>query len=171
MIDYDLLGPEHREYVRKMFRESAYMNPDKRTPYQPHFSREYGQVSAPEKLKPKGPSEPEREFLERACAAKALNFLLEVQYQPSPPFRLEGNTDYEPDFFLETFKGIGIYVETKGRRMTSERLTRMKLRQCSERWPEYTWWLARWHPKLPWKVQVVEGGVIRRKAIVVEWLN
>ena len=37
--------------------------------------------------------------------------------------------------------------------MVSESLTRMKLRQCSERWPSVTWWLARWSPRLPWKVQ------------------
>lgn len=117
--------------------------------------------------KPKGPSEPEREFLK---ALPSANELMSYTHQPTP-LPLDGNTTYQPDFMLSCWDGRIIYVETKGRRMTSESLTRMKLRQCSQKWPNLTWWLARWSPRLPWKVQEVKGGVISRKLIVVEWLT
>jgi hypothetical protein len=123
------------------------------------------------KPKPRGASEPEKEFMEQAKAAQAMGLLIDAQPQPKPAFELDGSTRYQPDFWLLTPWGESVLVETKGRRMTSESLTRMKLRQCSERYPENIWWLARWHPKLPWRVQEVAGGVVRRKPISVEWLN
>jgi hypothetical protein len=124
------------------------------------------------RAKPRGePSEPERKFEKLAYAALLTGHLIEVTAQPGIPFQLDGKTEYYPDFKLECADGTLIYVETKARWMHSENLTRLKLRQCSTRYPQHTWWLARWSKNLPWVVQEVSAGVIRRKALVVPWLN
>jgi hypothetical protein len=115
-------------------------------------------------------STPELEFMKRARCAVAKGNLFAVEYQP-PPFELEGNTTYRADFRLWLSDSTSICVETKARWMHSENVTRMKLRQCSDRYPEHTWWLARWDKRLPWRVVEVSAGVIRRKAVVVPWLS
>jgi hypothetical protein len=122
----------------------------------------------PKPSKPRGPSEPEKEFHARALA---YGLFQAVNYQPPNPFLLEGNTSYQPDFSLRMPCGLWIIVETKGRKVRGEGETRLKLRQCSERYPGNVWWLARWHPRQPWRVQEVVNGVIKRKPIEVAWLN
>lgn len=151
MIDYPAMPPADAEFARRHLRLTEHRPPK-------------GWVT---EGRPKL-SEPERRFSLAVVAPCRAGLISQVVYQP-PGFELDGNTTYQPDFLLIMPDYRKIYVETKGRRMTSESLTRMKLRQCSERYPEHAWWLARWAPRLPWKVQAVERGVIR-KALHVEWL-
>lgn len=161
-IDLEAMSPADASFAAQIFRIPA----ERLKPSGNTFA-----IQAEDRTRPKSQSKPEEEFYVQAIAARHTRLLIDIRYQPKPPFALDGNTEYSPDFELTRPDRTLIYVETKGRRMTSESLTRMKLRQCSERWPDLTWWLARWHPKLPWKVQEVVGGVIRRKPIQVDWLK
>ena len=154
-IDYAALEPETQAFLRSIFR-------------QPQVGPKL------EKPKPRGPSEekmtrPEDSFMRIALLAEAAGHLKEFKYHPDP-YEILGVL-YFPDFELVASSGGKIVVETKGKRMVGDQVRTNKLRQCSQKWPEHRWWLARWSPKLPWRVQEIVGGVIRRKAVQVEWLS
>jgi hypothetical protein len=172
-IAYDKMKKSDAEFAKKHFRcvekvkEAVSAGHHVKATVQFYPNGDIVPVPAAKPSKPRGPSEPEKEFHARALAYRLFQA---VNYQPNP-FLLEGNTSYQPDFNLLMQCGLWIIVETKGRKVRGEGETRLKLRQCSERYPDNVWWLARWHPRLPWKVQEVVNGVIKRKPIVVDWLN
>ena len=87
-IDYAALEPETQAFLRSIFR-------------QPQVGPKL------EKPKPRGPSEPERESEERAngIALAEAAVLGRWEYQPGPPFELDGKTTYPADFMIVMSSG------------------------------------------------------------------